>query len=305
MPFEVVVVRRDGFDGEIELVMENLPDGVTAAGLRIPAGSSRGILLITADQNAPRGMSVATVSGRAVIDGTTITRPCQMASMAWPVTNAWSEIPSPRLLADLPVSVCGSEFAPLTIAAADEKVWEVTEGEKLTIPLITTRRCEFSGTTMKLKTLGAGFDKRPAFDAPLNADTCEAVLDLAALKTPPGNYLIAFYGSAVAKYRYHPESVTEAEAALAAARQRVAESAAEAESLTAVAATVPEEEKTAAAAAAQEAIRKQKAAEAAVAAAEKQLKAATAAAAPKDIVDIVVSTPIAINVRPVPKADSK
>ena len=31
-----------------------------------------------------------------------------------------------------------------------------------------------------------------------------AVLDLAALKTPPGDYLIAFYGSAVAKYRQQP-----------------------------------------------------------------------------------------------------
>ncbi len=30
MPLEVVVVRRDGFDGEIELAMDHLPDGVTA-----------------------------------------------------------------------------------------------------------------------------------------------------------------------------------------------------------------------------------------------------------------------------------
>ena len=35
---EVVVVRKDGFDGEIELAMENLPEGVSACGLKIPAG---------------------------------------------------------------------------------------------------------------------------------------------------------------------------------------------------------------------------------------------------------------------------
>ncbi len=47
MPLEVVAVRRDGFDGEIELAMEGLPDGVTAGGLKIPAGKSRSIMLIT------------------------------------------------------------------------------------------------------------------------------------------------------------------------------------------------------------------------------------------------------------------
>ena len=39
MPIEVVVVRRDGFAGDIELFMEDLPEGVTAKGLRIPGGS--------------------------------------------------------------------------------------------------------------------------------------------------------------------------------------------------------------------------------------------------------------------------
>src|SRR5690606_1391974 len=46
MALEVVAIRRDGFQGEIELVMENLPEGVTAQGLKIPAGQSRGIMLI-------------------------------------------------------------------------------------------------------------------------------------------------------------------------------------------------------------------------------------------------------------------
>ncbi|NBV87531.1 MAG: serine protease, partial [Verrucomicrobia bacterium] len=42
MAFEVVVLRRDGFDGEIELAMEDLPAGVTATGLKIPAGKVQG-----------------------------------------------------------------------------------------------------------------------------------------------------------------------------------------------------------------------------------------------------------------------
>ena len=53
MALEVVALRRDGFDGEIELAMEGLPEGVTAHGLKIPAGQSRGMMLITAQADAP------------------------------------------------------------------------------------------------------------------------------------------------------------------------------------------------------------------------------------------------------------
>ena len=139
-------------------------------------------MLISADQNAPRGLTSASFFGRATIDGQSVTRSCHMASMQWPVPNAWSEIPSPRLLVDVPVSVCGSEFAPITIGPAENKVWEVSAGEKLTIPLVHTRRSEFSGANISLKTYGTGFEKVPAFDAALNADTSAANLDLATLK---------------------------------------------------------------------------------------------------------------------------
>ncbi len=296
IPLEVVVVRRDGFDGEIVLGMDDLPDGVTAAGMKIPAGKTRGIMLITAEQNAPRGLTSASFFGKAMIDGKEVSRPCRLASMAWPVPNAWSEIPAPRLLADVPVSVSGSEFAPITIASTANKVWEVTAGEKLTLPLIHSRRCDFSGANVNLKTFGPGFEGVPAFDVSLTAETSEAVLDLAALKTPPGDYTIAFYGSAVAKYRY-----TAAEAALAQTKREAETLAAELKALTEAASSAAAEQKDQADNVLQEALAKQKAADAAVAAADKLLKDATAAAQPKDIVDIVVSTPISIRVKPAEK----
>jgi len=298
---EVVVVRRDGFAGEIDLEMGNLPDGVTAAGLKIPAGKSRGIMLITADQNTPRGLTSASFVGKATIDGKEVTRPCRLASMAWPVPNAWSEIPSPRLLADVPVSVSGSEFAPITIASTEGKVWDVVAGEKLTLPLIHSRRCDFSGANISLKTFGPGFEGVPAFDASLTAESSEAVLDLAKLKTPPGDYTIAFYGSAVAKYRYNVEAVSAAEAILKTAQQEAEALAAVVKALTEAAKTAPAEQKSEADKAAQAAVVKKKLADAAAAAADKKLKSATAAAKPKDIVDIVVSTPISIRVKPAEK----
>lgn len=270
MALEVVAVRRDGFAGEIELSMDHLPDGVTATGLKIPAGQSRGIMLLTAAQDAPRGMQIAEFVGRAMIHGNEVTRRCQTASMAWPVADAWSEIPAPRLLADVPVSVGGSEFAAITIAAKEKKVYEATTTDTLKIPLKHIRREEFSGPTLGLRTFGSGFEGTPKFEVSLKADQSEAVLDLAKLKPPPGDYQIAFYGSAVAKYRYNPEAVTAAEFAHKRAQQQAAEASTDSK----------------------------QAAEAAVAAAAKRLADAKRQSQPKDIVDIIVSEPIAIRIKP-------
>ncbi len=198
---EVVAVRRDGFDGEIELVMEGLPDGVSAQGLKIPAGKTRGIMLVTAHEDAPKGFANVAFFGKSLVSGSEVKRPVQLATMAWPIVDSWGEIPSPRLCIGLPVSVTGAEFAPISIAAKEKKVWEATAGQKLTISLQHTRRCEFSGSVLQLKTSGAGFEQVPRFDVSLASDFSEVTLDLAALKTSPGDYLIAFYGSAVAKYQ--------------------------------------------------------------------------------------------------------
>lgn len=298
---EVITFRRDGFNDDIEMTMEGLPQGVTAKGIKIPAGKNRGILCVTAHRDAPRCFTSARIVASAVIDGHTVSHDCALASMAWPIVDAWNEIPSPRLLADVPVSVSGFEFAPVSIAPAGgtAQVYEAQAGEKLTIPLSLVRRNEFSAAVMQTKTFGNGFEQVPVFETPLNADFSQAVLDLAALKTPPGDYTIAFYGGAVAKYRKNPEAVTAAEMAQKNAESEtqalVEEAKKLAEQLQAATAETKAEIEQAI-----EAIKgKQKAAEAALAAATEQLKRATQIASPVDIVDIVVSEPISIRVKPV------
>jgi hypothetical protein len=297
MALEVVAVRRDGFEGEIELAMEGLPEGVTAQGLKIPAGKSRGIMLITASQTAPRAIASAKLIGRAQIEGATVEHPCRLASMAWPIADSWGEIPYPRLLADVPISVSGFEQAPITIAPYGKDAWEAVAGAKVTVPLALTRRSEFSGATAKLKVFGAGFEQSPPFDISLTADAAQAVLDLAALKTPPGEYWIGFYGGAVAKYRAHPEAVVAAEETHRKAEQELMALEVEARKLADEAKAAPAESKVADTTA-ESLVARQKAAAAALTAAAEQLKKAIEVAKPKDIVDIVVSEPIAIRVKP-------
>jgi len=298
MPFEIVVIRRDGFNGPIDLKLDNLPDGVTATGLTIPAGQSRGHILINATENAPRGLTIASFTGTATINDEVVTRTGQFASMKWPVPNAWSEIPAPRLLADIPVSVGGSEQSPLTVAAVESKTWDVKPGEKLTIPLKHSRNCAYSGNKISLKTYGTGFDKNAAFDISIDQDNSEAVLDLAKLKVPTGDYQIAFYGTVVAKYRNNPQAVDVAKAALDALQKQDQELTEQVTQLSASIASATDAEKTSLQTSLTNTSEQQKALKAKITAAEKAHKFAETLAKPKDIADIIVSTPIHIRVLP-------
>jgi hypothetical protein len=290
MAFDVVAVRKDGFEGDIELNVENLPPGVTTTGLRIPAGKSQGTLLITAAETAPRGVAISRIFGRAKVNGVEVQRECPTASMAWPVKDHMQDVPAPRLIADVPVSVGGAELTPLTITAGEPKTWEAPAGTKLTIPLKLQWRGDFSGGPVKLKPLGADFASLPAFDVPSKTAESQVVIDLATLKTPPGEYALALHGGVVAKYSYNPAAVKQIEAQQKEAERKAAEAAAELQKFAGAEKSAETE------AAAKAATDRMKAAESVKTEMAKRMKAAVDTAAPKDIVDIVVSEPIKIRV---------
>lgn len=296
MGFDVVVVRRDGFDGEIELFVENLPAGVTAAGLKIPANKAQGHVLLTAADNAPRGISFARIFGKAKINGEEITRDCAVASMVWPVKDASGEIPNPRLMADFPVSVGGSEMAPLTIQPANPEIYEATAGTKLKIPLKMTWRGDFSGGTVKLKPLGGDFSALSPIDITAKTPEGEIIIDLAQLKTPPGDYAFAVHGGVVAKYSYNPAAVKEAERFQKEADLQLEKATADVQRLASAPKAGSGDTAPEAGSASATAAERLKAAEAAKVDAARRLKAATDASAPKDIVDIVFSEPIRVRV---------
>jgi hypothetical protein len=283
--FEVVVQRRDGFDEAIEIGMTGLPAGVTATGLKIAKGKPFGHLILTAATDAKPDFALATLTGSATINGVQLSRPVRVASMEWPVKDAKGEIPSPRLMADVPVSVTNSEPAPVSIAPAEDKVYEAKVGRLLKVPLKLTWRNEFNGTSIRVKAYGEGFSALKEFEIPIKATDHVVEIDLAALKPPAGDYTIALQSLGICKYSYNPAAVPLAEAEQKKAEQLLAQAAAEAKKL---AATDAEAAKLAA--------EKQKQAEASMTAASSRMKAVATAAAPTDTVDIIISQPIRIRV---------
>lgn len=63
------VNRLNGFDGPIEIFVENLPTGVTAEPVTIPPGMTHCGIILQAAADAPIDASLARVGGRAVVPG--------------------------------------------------------------------------------------------------------------------------------------------------------------------------------------------------------------------------------------------
>lgn len=296
MALEVVSLRRDGFDGEIRLALSDLPPGVRGTGLSIAPGKNRGIMLVTAGEHAAPGFSLASFQAIANIDGQSISHPVHLAQPAWPIPDSWGEIPVPRLVSQIPVSVTDSEVAPITIAAAEEKVWQAPTGTSLTIPLKHVYRSEFSGSILQARAVGEGFESLPRVDLPLDANASQVVVDLAALKIPPGEYVFALYGSAVVKYRYDPNAVSIAQDAVSKATADLEELRQRLEALRLSLGTASEDGKKMLEMECEMCEKEQLSLEMRLAELQQQLQVATDRSAPRDTAEIILSEPLSIRV---------
>ena len=201
---EVAAIRRDGFDGPIDLSVTGLPEGVSATGLRIPAGATRGQILVSVSDSPPRNLASISITGRGTAGGAPMERRCRLAGQCWPIRDGWSEIPFPRLLADATLSAGGSEPSPLTLRTTGAGVTqasplEAVEGTAIDVPLELIKRAEVQGATFQMRVIGPGFDQIPGFELDVAAPKPLAI-DLAKLKIPPGDHAFALVTSAVTKY---------------------------------------------------------------------------------------------------------
>lgn len=287
---DVLVFRRDGFNGPVEITAADLPPGVTAAPITVGPGQEVGELVLTAAEDSPAGHSLLTVTGKAQIAGVEVTHPARHATMVW--GGALNSVtPRARLARSLAVAVTDAETAPFAITSTATAV-DAVKAAKVQIPVKLTRRGEFKGVvTLTPFPLPPGV-RPPSLE--LNAETSEGNLELAlGANTPPGTYSMMLTGSSAVSYARNPEAVAEVTARKAAVDTVVGELAAAAKTATDAKAAAEGKVNEVAAALAQsktaadeaakqlaEAQAKAQAAMEAVAAAEKQAaEAATAKAA--------------------------
>ena len=198
LPLKVLALRRDGFDGAIELAVENLPKGISAAPGKIEAGKNSGLLLLHARGEAAGSVESVQVRGTASVGGTNLTREARATSLTWNVPDTTTEPTFSRVGANYVVSVMEDTF-PLRLSAAENKTWEATAGGKIKIPLKLERDGEFAAS-WKLKPVGvAGLEPMKEFDFDPKSTNAVCEIDLGQQKLAAGTYTFALQGLVVGK----------------------------------------------------------------------------------------------------------
>ena len=181
---------------DIELSAEGLPPGVTCVPTKILAGANDGALLLTSVEKPERWAGAIRVIGKA----TEVVREARGGAVRWTVADGNNDAIRPRLTREIAMAV-SAELAPISIAAVEDKRWEIAAGGKIDVPLKVTRRGEFK-EALKLKAVGApGIEPLKEVDVAPDAVTATATIDLTTAKLPVGEHVIRFEALTKGKVR--------------------------------------------------------------------------------------------------------
>ena len=197
---KVLALRCDDFNGDIDLEVKGLPPGAKTLPARIPAGANEGLVLISVPEKPERWAGAIRITGKAKIGDAEVTREARGGVVRWTIADANIDSIRPRLTRDIGFGV-STDPAPVSVAAAEEKCWEIAAGGKVEISLEVTRRGEFK-EALKLKAAGVpGLDAMKEIDVAASATTGKAIIDLATAKLPPGEHTIHFTAQTNGKFR--------------------------------------------------------------------------------------------------------
>lgn len=209
VPIDVLVVRQDGFAGDIQLEAQGLPAGVTAATTVVPARSNRGTLVLTAADGTAAWNGSIRIVGRSTIGADAVERVARVATLRWPVANQ-NQPHLLRQVATIPLAVT-VDAAPITVAEPQRAVRETARGGKLSVPLAVVRRAGAKGP-LSLTVPGLPNELKVAevkIEEAATAATAEIDVDP---KLPAGTYPLVLRGVAKAAFQRNPEAAARAKA---------------------------------------------------------------------------------------------
>jgi hypothetical protein len=314
---DVLVIRRDGFTGDVTLEAEGLPAGVTAQPAIVPGKANRGVLVLTAADGTQPTSGGFRVVGKGRHQESDLVQTARVASLSWNVTDQ-NQPYVIREVHEIPLAVT-ADVAPLTVAPQETKTWEVQRGGKLSVPLSVIRRAGAKGG-LSLTAAGLPAEIKVAELKLDDKATTAAVSINVDQKLAAGTQTILLRGMTKCAFARNPQAAQRAKedaerlaaltkdraAKLEAAKQALA--AADKKLADAKAAGQPppadlEAGRKAAAEAVQAAEAAVKAATAEKAKREEAAKAAATASAAKDIDVPVLVPPIVIAVKDPPPAE--
>ena len=192
---DVLVFRKDGFNGPIEIEAADLPPGVTCAPVVIGPGKTSVPLVFEASREAAIGHAEIRVSGKARIGDADVTRDARAGGLSWRTTNT----PGIARMADS-IVLAVREASPFAVTAEPAQM-TASAGSKVTLKIKIQRAADWTGPVQL-----SGFDLPPnatvALATVANGAT-EGKVDLTLpAKMPPGPYTFTINGAGQAPRDY-------------------------------------------------------------------------------------------------------
>ncbi len=132
---DVLVFRRDGFTGPIEIAPSNLPYGMEVTDLTIPENGTKGTLILTATADAASSLVPLRLDGTATLDMPSgpklLKHPIRAGSVVW---NQADPVPAVSRLTDSFTVGVMQEPAPYLVSHQTPRI-EVFQGRQVLIPL--------------------------------------------------------------------------------------------------------------------------------------------------------------------------
>lgn len=147
VPIRVHALRKDGFDGEINVVLKDAPAGFELCGGRIPAGRDCVRVTLTVPAKAPAKPVVLQLEGRARIGGQTISRSAVPADDVMQAFLYRHLVPAQEFLVFIQKARWG--IPPVELAVNIPV--RIPAGGSAQVRIKTARRANFKGVQLQLK----------------------------------------------------------------------------------------------------------------------------------------------------------
>jgi hypothetical protein len=204
--YHAFVWRHDGWLGDVTLVGENLPKGVTCPPQTIGAGVHVVKVVLSAAADAPVGTGTIKFKAIAKIDGKDVTRECRYASVVWAVQPQAQIRLLTRFNDSLVLAV--RDKPPYSLTTGLDKA-TVTQGGKVQVPLKLARLWPDFKNAVTIFPVPQELPPNLVAhgNATIAANAATGTLDLNVNPSAqPGTYNIVFRSAAVVPFNKDPKA---------------------------------------------------------------------------------------------------
>ena len=197
LPVRVIILRRDGFDGDLRLTAEGLPPGVTSCDTVVGGEVQDTMIFVSASEDA------APFTGTIKVIGTSngLKHEARGTTTLWNLgVSDFIEPSHWRFTQEIALGVVADEAFPVALKT-DGKPVEAKVGDKVKVHVSTVRRSGFKDP-VKYKAAGiSGLEKSAEFAPAATVNELDNEVDLGPLKLKPGTFTIWFAGSTKMKVK--------------------------------------------------------------------------------------------------------